>query len=117
MFINGAFTSTYDLYRPTQSVSGSGVEKQSIPDDATSSDLPCKFVPDVVDLQAQDQGAEVIADAMMFIPYSQALYPTKKGEAPDWVFVDEKWYLVLSVKSPAGNTMFKFARLRERKTP
>ena len=117
MFVAGAFPDTYDLYRPTVSVSGSGVEKSTISGTATSEGLACRFLPKPKEAQPSDTGAEPTADAAMLIPVAHTLYPEKKDETPDWLHVDSKWYLVTLVYAPSNNSMFKRVLLRERRTP
>lgn len=117
MFDDRTFAETYDLYRPTRAVSGSGRQVVYEPDDATASDQPCLFFDSPMQAFSQTRfGVEITPDAVMLIPYSATLYPIARGDAPDHVVVDSRRFVVRAVYDAAGRGLYKVALLEERRS-
>jgi len=114
MFDDRRFSDTYDLYRPTTSVDSGGVETIADPGTATSTDNPCLYVPRPGRMGASARGPDIDYDATMLVPGDADLCPEQRGQQPDVVLIDSRYYVVLAVWDAAGAGQYQRVPLRER---
>ena len=114
MFDDRFYSETYDLYRPTLSVSASRVQTIVTPGTATESGQKCHFVPKPGRFTVEAQGLAIDYDARMLIPNSQSLRPSAKGEQPDHVVIGSQTFVVLMCWQASGQSYCKVVLLQEK---
>ncbi len=107
------YTDQYDLYRPTVATSSSREQSLTVPDTATTESLRCLYFPTPGRFQQRATGIDLEYDAVLLVPDSHDLRPSKLGEQPDQIEIDSRRYDVLICWPMAGKTLGKKALLKE----
>ncbi len=113
MFDDAYFDDVYDLFRPTESVSASGVASAAEPGTATSTAQPCKLIRKPGHFGANPAGADYDYHATLLTPASAGLRPEKRGELADVVLIDGESFTVVASWDAAAAGLYNRARLKE----
>jgi len=97
MYDSRNFPQSYDLYRPTLSVSETGVQSRAVPDVATVLAQPCKLFPAPSRAASGPDGVDMDYDAVLLAPAGADLQPAQNGQQPDVIAVSGRRYSVLAV--------------------
>ena len=113
MWDSRRFADSYDLYRPTVSMSASREQTRTF-GDATYSSQPCLYVPTPGAARQTPIGPDLDYDARMLVPVSADVKPVQTGDTPDEVVISGRRFVVLIAWDAAGAGLYKTVLLRER---
>jgi len=122
MFSVAFFPDSYDLFRPTVTLSASREQTITPPETATIAGQPCKLRPTPNERFNQGRGPEMDHDAVLLYPKSNTeLQPNRfeEGVIPDELIITLKYedvsfrYRVVRSWNAAGRNYYRRATLRQ----